>query len=100
MTVATLIAVSISVVFAVTFAACVVALDDARTQRDEWRRNYADECRRHDATLARLEERESLAAANIVQLTYALQDATAQAQTGRGDTAVIGADVRSRFSRN
>ncbi len=93
---------------AIIIAAIIIALilwaahtlDSIAADRDASRRNYADECRRHDATLARLKERESLAAANIVALTYALQDATAQAQTGRGDTAVIGEDVRSRFSRN
>ena len=38
------------------------------TQADAWRREYENECKRHDATLRQMQQRESIAAANIVQL--------------------------------
>ena len=69
------------------------ALDAARASlRREVRRN---------AELVRAtthaHRREQIAAAQVVQLTYALHDATAQAQ---GAHAVLGGDVRRRFSVN
>ncbi len=48
------------------------------TQADAWRREYENECKRHDATLRQMQQRESIAAANILQLSGALQQAAQQ----------------------
>lgn len=71
--------------------------------RAEARANLAREQRRnatHVKTIAQLHKREHIAVAQIVSLTYALADAAAQVQGAHGATAVIGADLTSRFSVN
>jgi len=85
--------------FALSSALGVRSLRALRAERDAWRRNYQMERRRHDITQRRMESREALAAANIVQLSHALQDATAQAQGARGGPR-IGGDLLGRFSWN
>lgn len=76
------------------------ALDSIAADRDAAREALEDEARRADelATIVReAQGREAQAAVNIVALTFALYDATRERAW---DTAVIGADVRGRFSRN
>ena len=89
---------------AATAAFLAPRLRRLRTQRDAWGRNYRAECQRHDAALRRMKSREALAVANIVQLSHALADATAQVEAGRGqgaaDLVTQGQGVLSRFCMN
>jgi len=93
---------------ALTAVVAAARLRQLSAVRDAWGRNWRVECRRHDATLRdlrQLQDREALAAANILQLSHALQDATAQAAQARGAGApvALGADPQAtlaRFSRN
>ena len=83
--------------FALASVLGVRSLRALRAERAAWQRNYQMECRRHDLTLRRMESREALAAANIVQLAHALADATGKAG---GAAAQIGGDLSGRFSWN
>lgn len=86
--------------FALSSALGVRSLRALRAERTAWQRNYQMECRRHDIALRRMESREALAAANIVQLSHALQDATAQVAQDRAGGLRIGGDLLGRFSWN
>lgn len=86
-----------------------VALRNGRRLRSERAAaslNLRREQRRCGAALqalTQMRQREAAAAAQIVALSYALHDATAQAAQGSEATAVIGADPQAllrRFSRN
>jgi len=72
------------------------ALDVARTNL----RTVQRRSERQQAQIAQLEGERELALAKLVQLSHALLNATHQVQAGRSAVAVIGTDLRSRFSRN
>ena len=89
--------------------AAAVALRNLRRlrgERDAAALNLRREQRRCNEalrTLTQMRSRETQAAAQIVALSYALHDATAQAAQGSEATAVIGADPQAllrRFSLN
>ncbi len=89
---------------AVSTAVAVTRLRRLRAERDANQCGWRAECRRHDTTLRslrRMQQREALAVANILQLSHALQDATAQAAQARGAGApvALGADPQSLLSR-
>jgi hypothetical protein len=68
----------------------------ARAELDKERRRNALQAQQ----IARLEQREGVAAANIVQLAHALHDATAQVAAAHDGVGAIGAAGMGRFSLN